>query len=163
MQEMWVRSLGQEDPLEEKMATLSSILAERIPWLEEPGGLQSLGVTKRHSRATERTHTQKISTHSVPVSCLVFTLCAVCCAVLSHSVMSNSATLWTLTCQAPLSMGILQARILDWVAMSPSRGSCQPRDWTQVSRIAGGFFTIWASREAQEYWSGYPIPSLGDL
>ena len=40
-QEMRVQSLGQEDPLEEEMATQSSILAWRIPWTEEPGGLQS--------------------------------------------------------------------------------------------------------------------------
>ena len=41
MQETWVRSLGQEDPLEKDMATHSSILAWRIPWMEDPGGLQS--------------------------------------------------------------------------------------------------------------------------
>ena len=40
---MWVRSLGWEDPLEKEMATHSSILAFRIPWTEEPGGLQSMG------------------------------------------------------------------------------------------------------------------------
>ena len=49
---------------------------------------------------------------------------------------------------------ILQARILEWVAFPFFRGSPQPRDQTQVSRIAGGFFTSWATREAQEYWSG---------
>ena len=38
MQETWVRSLGQEDPLEKEMATRSSIFAWRIPWMEEPGG-----------------------------------------------------------------------------------------------------------------------------
>ena len=43
MQETGVRSLGWEDPLEEGMATYSSILAWRIPWREEPGGLQSMG------------------------------------------------------------------------------------------------------------------------
>ena len=43
MQETWVRSLGWEDPLEEEMAAPSSILAWRIPWTEEPGGLQSVG------------------------------------------------------------------------------------------------------------------------
>ena len=43
MQETWVRSLGREDPLEKEMATHSSILAWRIPWMEEPGGLQSTG------------------------------------------------------------------------------------------------------------------------
>ena len=46
MQETWVGTLGQEDPLEEKMATHSSILAWRIPWTEEPGGLQSMGSQK---------------------------------------------------------------------------------------------------------------------
>ena len=43
MQETWVRSLGGEDPLEEGMATYSSILAWRVPWTEEPSGLQSIG------------------------------------------------------------------------------------------------------------------------
>ena len=43
VQETWVRSLGWEDPLEKEMATHSSILAWRIPWREEPGGLQSTG------------------------------------------------------------------------------------------------------------------------
>ena len=43
VQEMRVRSVGQEDPLEKGMATHSSILAWRIPWTEEPGGLQSMG------------------------------------------------------------------------------------------------------------------------
>ena len=42
VQETWVRSLGQEDPLEEEMATHSSILAWKIPWTEEPSGLQSM-------------------------------------------------------------------------------------------------------------------------
>ena len=58
-------------------------------------------------------------------------------------------TPWTVALQAPLSMGSLQARILEWVVMPSSRGSSQPRDRTQVSYIAGGFFTIWATREAQ--------------
>ena len=43
MWETWVQSLGQEDPLEKEMATHSSILAWKIPWREEPGGLQSMG------------------------------------------------------------------------------------------------------------------------
>ena len=48
-QEMQVRSLGREDPLEKEMATHSSILAWRIPWTEEPGGLQSMGLQRiRH-------------------------------------------------------------------------------------------------------------------
>ena len=50
--------------------------------------------------------------------------------------------------------GILQARIPEWVAFLFSRGSFQLRDHTQDSCIAGGFLTSWATREAQEYWSG---------
>ena len=46
MQETWVQSLGGEDPLEEGMATHSSILAWRIPWTEEPDGLQSVGAPR---------------------------------------------------------------------------------------------------------------------
>ena len=60
------------------------------------------------------------------------------------------ATPWTVAHQAPLSMGILQARTLEWVAMPTSRRFSQPRDWTQVSCIAGEFFTVRATREAQE-------------
>ena len=43
MWETWVQSLGQEDPLEKEMVTYSSILAWKIPWTEEPGGLQPMG------------------------------------------------------------------------------------------------------------------------
>ena len=43
MSETWAQFMGQEDPLDEDMATLSSILVWRIPWTEEPGGLQSIG------------------------------------------------------------------------------------------------------------------------
>ena len=53
----------------------------------------------------------------------------------------------TVAHQAPLSIGILQARILEWVAMPSSGGSSQPRDRTQVSYIAGRLFTIWATKE----------------
>ena len=67
----------------------------------------------------------------------------------SHSVMSDSVTPWTVAYQAPLSMGILQATILEWLALPSSRGSSQVRDQTQVFRIAGEFFTIWATREGQ--------------
>ena len=59
----------------------------------------------------------------------------------------------TVAHKSPLSMGILQARILEWVIMPSSRGSSQPRDRTQVSWIAGRFFTTGTTREAQEYYS----------
>ena len=54
MLEMWVQSLGQEDPLEKEMATHSRILAWKIPWTEEPGSLQSMGSQRvGHDLATE--------------------------------------------------------------------------------------------------------------
>ena len=100
-------------------------------------------------------------------------------AWMSFSCVQLFATPWAAACQASLSMGIFQARILEWVAMPSWTAACQAplsmgvsrqkywsglpcpppgdlpiRDWTQVSCIVGGFFTIWATREAQEYWSG---------
>ena len=57
-QETWVRFLGWEDPLEKEMATHSSILAWRIPWTEEPGGLQSMGL-------------QRVGHNSVTNTCLI--------------------------------------------------------------------------------------------
>ena len=63
--------------------------------------------------------------------------------------MSNTAIPWTAACQTPLSMGILPARVMEWVAMPSSRGSPQPRDRTQVSCIAGGFFISWATSQDQ--------------
>ena len=71
------------------------------------------------------------------------------CASVSHSVMSDS--LWSLVLYSPPGSsvpGILQARILEWVAIPSSRASSWPRDRTQVSCIAGWFFTIWATRES---------------
>ena len=54
MQETWVQFLGQEDPLEKRMATHSSIFAWRIPWTEKPGGLQSMGLQRvGHDWATD--------------------------------------------------------------------------------------------------------------
>ena len=63
IQEMWVRSLGWEDPLEKEIATHSSILAWRIPWTEEPGGLQSTGL--------QRVRLKQLSTYVTPsTSCV---------------------------------------------------------------------------------------------
>ena len=53
MQETWVRSLRQEDPLEKEMTAHSSILAWRIPWTEEPGRLQSMGLQKSWTQLSD--------------------------------------------------------------------------------------------------------------
>ena len=64
MPEMRVQSLSWEDPLEEEMATHSSFLAWRMPWTEEPGGLQSLGSQSRTRLKRLSTHTHKNSSSS---------------------------------------------------------------------------------------------------
>ena len=86
---------------------------------------------------------------------------SMCCAMLSH--VRLFPTPWVVAFQAPLSMEILQAKILEWVAMTSSRRSSQTRDQAQVSLIADEFFTIWTIREAYEYCSGSPIPFPGEL
>ena len=66
-QEIWVRPLGQKNPLEEGMATHSSFLAWRIPWTEEPGGLQSLGSQiVGLSRMTEHAHISRFKVNNKP-------------------------------------------------------------------------------------------------
>ena len=66
------------------------------------------------------------------------------CCVESLSHVRLYVTPRTVDCQGPLSMGILLARIVGWVAVPSSRESSQPRDGTQVSLIAGGFFTVFS-------------------
>ena len=67
MQETWVQSLSQEDLLEKEMATHSSILAWRIPWTKEPGGLQSMGSQRvRHDWETEHLHNSILTPSSIP-------------------------------------------------------------------------------------------------
>ena len=72
---------------------------------------------------------------------------------LSFSCVWLFATLWTAACHALLSMGILQARILEWVPMPSFRGSSQTRDQTQVSRIAGGFWNRSRNTKPRNWYS----------
>ena len=100
MWETWIWSLDWEDPLEKEMATHSSILAQRIPWTEEPGGLQSMGSQRvRHDWVTSLTLCAKSLQ-----SCLTF------CDPMDCSPPGSSVH------------GILQARILEWVAIPFSPG-----------------------------------------
>ena len=68
MQETWVQSLGQEDPLEKEMATLPHIHAWKIPWNKEPGGLQSMG-SQRVTDMTEPLHFTSLHFTSMQWSC----------------------------------------------------------------------------------------------
>ena len=85
--------------------------------------------------------------HLISVLLLLLAMGRVCAC----SVATSCPTLWDpMDCSPSGSSahGILQARILEWVAIPFSRGSSRPRDWNCVSRIAGRFFTLWATGEA---------------
>ena len=133
MWETWVQSLVWEDPLEEGMASHSSILAWRILWTEEPGGLQSLGLQRvRHSWVTKNTHNLW---REKPTSRVTFSLSMCVCSVAQ----SYSTCFERMDCvahQAPLSMG--------WVAVSFSRGSSNPgiEPASSVSPATAGRFFI---------------------
>ena len=79
---------------------------------------------------------------------LIGMISSVMCCAQSLSCVQLFVTPWTRAHQVPLSMGIIQAKILEWVAIPSSRGSFQPRDQICVFCIAGGFLTIWVTREA---------------
>ena len=99
----------------------------------------------------------------LPISIPVYSAASKC----AFSFLKNDSTNWfqkgnvaqlcltlcnPMNCSCPGSSahGILQARILEWVAMPSSRGSSQPRNQTWVSCITGGFFTVWATRKARK-------------
>ena len=136
--ETWVRSLGQEDLLEKGIATHSSILAWKIPCTEEAGRLQSMESQRVGYNWSTNTYTPWYHLQVESKVC-----------VLSCSDVSDS--LWSHGLYQPGSSvhGVFPARILEWIAMHSSRGSSQRRDWTQVSHTTGRFFTVWATREAQ--------------
>ena len=120
--------------------------------MEEPGRLQSMGSLRvGHDWETSLSvfmDTWIVSSYGL---CLVSQLCLTLCDPMDYSLPGSSVH------------GFLQARTMEQTATPFSRVSSQYRDWTQVSRIVGGFFTVWATREAQEYWSGHPFSSPGDL
>ena len=145
MQKTQVRFPGQEDPLEKEIATHSSVLAWRIPWTDRHGWPRSIELQSQTWLKQLGTQTH---THSP-----VFGYYG---GVLGHEVMSDSRD--PMGCSPPgfCVHGILQARILEWVAISFSRGSSWPRNQTQVSCIADGLFTNWIIREPYIWviWDG---------
>ena len=139
MQETQVWSLGWEDPLEEEMTNHSSILAWRIPWTEEPGGLQSMELQRVEQDWETYTHTH---THTVDLQCCVTLRCTAqwfkhifvsMYLFIPFHILSSYATAATAkslqSCPtlcdptdgsppgSPIP-GILQARTLEWVAIS---------------------------------------------
>ena len=150
MQGTRVRSLGQEDALEKEMATHSSMLAWKITRTEEPGRLQSMrsqtgwlnnrqdrvfGVNELQWTSVSPWIHDNVSHLIAPNKVLsrwwglVAKSCSTLCDPMNCSPRGCSVH------------GISQASILEWVAISFSRGSSLPRDQTQVSCLAGGFFS----------------------
>ena len=72
MQEIWVRSLDQDDPLEKEMATPSSVLAWEIPWTEEPGGLQSMGSKRVEHDLVTKQHQEFIAVSPSPCTIYIY-------------------------------------------------------------------------------------------
>ena len=139
-------------------------------WTEETTGLQFVG-----SQATKPPTTTKLwgphtisKIHKMLWTFFLFFFLTICylCNIFSWKNITNImvflfvcmcakslscvwlfVTPWAVACQAPLSMGILQARTLEWVAMSSSKLSSPTRDWTQVSHIKGRFYIVSATRK----------------
>ena len=119
-----------------------SLVVEELKWLDG-WVLERSSITA----VSNNTHFYRMAKISIVyirtlLVVLVFTI-----KVKSLSCVQLFATPWTRAYQAPPSMGFFQARALEWVATSFSRGSSWPRDRTQVSHIVGRRFTIWATRE----------------
>ena len=122
--------------------------------------LQSKGLSRVFSNTTVQKHqffsaqpslwsnshmSNSYMTTGKPVSLTVLCLVDLLCPTLNDP--------WTVVLQATLSMGILQARMLEWVAILSYMGSSQLRDQTQVSCIASRFFTIWTTSVALTIWT----------
>ena len=169
--ETWVWSMAWADPLEEGMETYSSTSVWRIPWTEEPGEFQSMGVAQSWAWL------KRLSTHICPELLVVSESRSVVSGSLQpHGLYSplnppgqntevgSLSLLQGIFTTQGWSPGLLYCRqilyqlshkgsprILEWVAYPLSRGSFQPRNWIGVSCIAGGLFTNWALREAHAY------------
>ena len=125
MQEVWVRSLGQEDSLEKEVATHSSILAWKTPWTEEPNRLQSMGSQRvGNDLATKRQNClMEFFIVYVFYECLL-------CYLKSESISLSRVRLFVtpIDCSPPGSSvhGIPQARMLEWIAIPFSRDLPDP-------------------------------------
>ena len=115
--------------------------------IQNPGSLINYIYIYIHTHTHTHTHTQT-HTHIYIMKVLVTQSCLPLCDPMDCSLLGSSVH------------GIFQTRILEWVAISFSRGSSNPREWTWISCLTGRFFTIWATREAHmshitEQWTSY--------
>ena len=151
------------------MAIHSSILAWRIPWTEEPGRLQPMGLQRvGHDWACSKVNSPNFQMRKLKPRVpslikwvqgqyllfwglnwnnrcrmlhILYSMYIYCCCLITKSCLILCDPM---DCSPPGSFiyGIFQARILEWIAIPFSRGSSQPRDWTQFSCIADRFFTM---------------------
>ena len=157
MQETWDCYLGLEDSLENKMAPpiLYSCLVNPM----DRGAWQARvhGVTKESDMTKQPNNNKFLFYHVICSKAWI-------CAVFSFSVAYSMKVLVAQSCLTlcnPMNYSppgfsvprILQARILEWVAISFTRGSSQPRDSTWISCTAGGFLTVWATTGSLFYTS----------
>ena len=118
------------------------------PGKEESNYWDMARINNGHTHTRARTHTHTLEYYSIikrMCACLVSQQCLTLCDPMDCSPQGSSV------------YEILQARILEWVAMPSSRRSSQLRNWTQVSRITGRFFNVWATREACTKNEAVPI------
>ena len=146
-------------PWSRKWQLVSVFLPRKIPQTEEPGGLRPWGCKARHDWAPVSSSVRRVGRNSLGliqrfhlklhVSQIIHLSASE--VKWSEAAQSCPTLLDPMDCSPPGSSvhGILQARILEWVDISFSKGSSRPRDWTEISRIAGRRFNLWATREAQ--------------
>ena len=157
-QEMWVRSLGQEDPLEKEMATHSSILVWEIPWTEESGRIQSMGLQRVRHDWTTFTFQGLLMLFYLSSFPLVICQPSVSlkCAYFVILVAKLCLTLWLLLVarQAPQSMGFPRQEYWNGLPFSSPRDLPDPRiePTSLVSpALAGEFFTTSVIRESESH------------
>ena len=152
MWETWVRSLDGEDHLEKEMATHSSTLAWKIPQMEEPHRLQSMGSQRvAHDWATSLSYLLSLLDNNDLYS--RFWICFVYKSCIWEKIQFSSVAQSCPTLCDPMDgsllgssvHGISQVRILEWVAISFSRWSSPPGTEPVAPALAGKFFTIWAT------------------
>ena len=158
MQETWVWSPGCEDPLEKEMATHSSIVAWKIPWTEEPGGLQSVG--------SQRPGQDRETQHKV---CSILEHISVCAAAAAKALQSCPTLCDPIDGSPPGSPvpGILQAGTLECAAISFSNAwkwKVKVKSLSRVQLLATPWTAAYQAPlsmrfSRQEYWSGVPLPS----
>ena len=153
MQETWVRFLGQEDPLEKRMATHSSIPAWRIPWTEEPGGLQSMGSQRvRHIQSGKGGDRE-----SCCDLCLrMLRMCCVCLPLRALSFLALHLGLYHV-----LSLFLWHLYFRDQRAVV-FRKACS---FYMLFICSSGGLVVFANLDDSSYWRPrFPLkPSFGDL